>query len=137
MPDYPHRLPNLQGVGLNIVEDPTSSSGLRILGLVLGSPSASGGVRQGDELLEIDGRPVKGLGSFAASSSIQGEPGTPVSVRVRHADGQEQVVVMKRGGADAGGGGLGVAVARASSTALARQRKRERRRIGLVQKLTV
>ena len=86
-----------QGVGLNIVEDETASGGLRararpkatsassslctkqqtpfptpqVLGLVLGSPAALAGMRQGDELTAVDGASVRGRSAFEAASSIQ------------------------------------------------------------------
>ncbi|KAK3259570.1 hypothetical protein CYMTET_31438, partial [Cymbomonas tetramitiformis] len=37
---------DITGIGLNLVDDPTTSSGVKVLGLVLESPSYQGGVRQ-------------------------------------------------------------------------------------------
>jgi C-terminal processing protease CtpA/Prc len=55
---------------------------LKVLGLVLGSPAQSAGVRQGDELLSVDGSSVTGKTAFEAASLIQGPKGTPVSIEV-------------------------------------------------------
>ncbi|CAI7925702.1 unnamed protein product [Closterium sp. NIES-53] len=42
------------------------------------------GVRQGDELVSVDGTSVQGISAFDVSSLIQGPKGTPVTVAIRH-----------------------------------------------------
>ncbi|CAI5982600.1 unnamed protein product [Closterium sp. NIES-64] len=50
------------------------------------SPStlSSGRVRQGDELVSVDGTSVQGMSAFDVSSLIQGPKGTPVTIAIRH-----------------------------------------------------
>ena len=48
-----------------------------------GSPAHKNGLMCGDEILEIDGTPVKGLESKDASDRMKGKPGTTVTFKVR------------------------------------------------------
>ena len=48
-----------------------------------GSPAHKNGLVCGDEILEIDGTPVKGLESKDASDRMKGKPGTSVTFKVR------------------------------------------------------
>ena len=48
-----------------------------------GSPAHKNGLVCGDEILEIDGTPVKGLESKDASDRMKGKPGTTVTFKVR------------------------------------------------------
>ncbi|CAM6121478.1 unnamed protein product [Calypogeia fissa] len=77
---------DVTGVGLNIgeVENGKGEVRLAVLGIVLGSPAQMMGVRQGDELLAVNGSSVEGLSAFEAASLIQGPKGTPVSIEIRH-----------------------------------------------------
>jgi carboxyl-terminal processing protease len=77
---------DVTGVGLNIGElaNRKGQIKLAVLGIVLGSPAQMMGVRQGDELLAVNGKSVQGLSAFEASSLIQGPKGTPVSIEIRH-----------------------------------------------------
>ncbi|MBQ7623118.1 MAG: S41 family peptidase, partial [Bacteroidales bacterium] len=47
------------------------------------SPAARGGLRSGDEILEIDGETVVGLNSQQSSEKMRGDPGTKVVFKVR------------------------------------------------------
>lgn len=76
---------DVTGIGLNIGDDVEGGAvKIKVVGLVLGSPAQIAGVRQGDELLSVDGTPVTGLSPFDVSSLIQGPKGTPVTVAIRH-----------------------------------------------------
>ena len=48
-----------------------------------GSPAHKNGLVCGDEIIEIDGTPVKGLESKDASDRMKGKPGTTVTFKVR------------------------------------------------------
>ena len=48
-----------------------------------GSPAHKNGLMCGDEIIEIDGTPVKGLESKDASDRMKGKPGTTVTFKVR------------------------------------------------------
>lgn len=90
---------DISGVGLNIAEDAEDPTRLKVLGLVLDSPAARAGIKQGDELVAVDGESVKNRSAFQAVSLIQAAPGPDVRVTVR------QEVGMGSGGD--GGGFLG------------------------------
>lgn len=77
---------DITGIGLSLGENgkEESDSSLRVVGIVLGSPAQLAGVKQGDELLSVDGIDVHGKSAFEASSLIQGVKGTLVSIEVRH-----------------------------------------------------
>jgi len=90
---------DVTGIGLNIGEVANGQGGttLKVLGLVLGSPAQSAGVRQGDELLSVDGSSVTGKTAFEAASLIQGPKGTPVSIEIRHGMcGEAQSLTVER-----------------------------------------
>ncbi|GJP33740.1 hypothetical protein CLOM_g18259 [Closterium sp. NIES-68] len=76
---------DVTGIGLNIGEDVEDGRvKLKVAGIVLGSPSQLAGVRQGDELVSVDGTSVQGMSAFDVSSLIQGPKGTPVTIGIRH-----------------------------------------------------
>ena len=62
---------DISGVGLNIAEDAADPTRLRVLGLVLDSPAARAGVKQGDELVSVDGVATRNKSAFQAVSLIQ------------------------------------------------------------------
>jgi C-terminal processing protease CtpA/Prc len=81
---------DISGVGLNLGDDAAAPAGLRVLGVVLDSPAASAGVRQGDALLAINGVDAKGLNPFQAATAIQAlPPGADVTLTVLPAAGGE------------------------------------------------
>lgn len=61
---------DVSGVGVNLGDDESSPSGLRVLGVVLDGSAATAGVRQGDALVEIDGALLAGLTPFQASTRL-------------------------------------------------------------------
>jgi hypothetical protein len=56
-------------------------------------PAERAGVRPGDQVLAVDGRPVKGVAD--ASPRLEGTPGTPVQITVRR-NGEEHVLTIPR-----------------------------------------
>ncbi|OAE34608.1 hypothetical protein AXG93_167s1190 [Marchantia polymorpha subsp. ruderalis] len=81
---------DVTGVGLNIGEiEVNGTTSLRVLGIVLGSPAQTMGVRQGDELIAVNGTAVRGMSAFEAASLIQGPKGTPVTIQIRHGPCEE------------------------------------------------
>lgn len=76
---------DVTGIGMNVGEVPAEEGGagtLKVLGLVIGSPAQQAGVRQGDELLSVNGTSVVGMSAFDVSSLIQGPKGTSVSIQL-------------------------------------------------------
>lgn len=80
---------DISGVGLNIAEDAEDPTRLRVLGLVLDSPAARAGLKQGDELVAVDGESVRSRSAFQAVSLIQAAPGPDVRVTVRQSSAAE------------------------------------------------
>ena len=95
---------DISGVGLNIAEDASDPTRLRVLGLVLDSPAARAGVKQGDELVSVDGVATRNKSAFQAVSLIQASANAEVAVGVRSegdAAAAERVVTLRRSSAAA------------------------------------
>ncbi|KZV51062.1 carboxyl-terminal-processing peptidase 1, chloroplastic [Dorcoceras hygrometricum] len=90
---------DMTGIGINLREIPDSDGVLKVkvLGLILDGPAHSAGVRQGDELLSIDGVDVIGRSAFEASSLLQGPNETFVNIKVKHGNcGPVQSIRVQR-----------------------------------------
>ncbi|VFQ97074.1 unnamed protein product [Cuscuta campestris] len=76
----------MTGIGINLREvlDDNQGLKLKVIGLLLHGPAHSAGVRQGDELLSVNGIDVTGKSAFEASSLIHGSSGTLVNIMVKH-----------------------------------------------------
>ncbi|XAR68549.1 C-terminal processing peptidase [Bertholletia excelsa] len=77
---------NLQGVGLFINIEPRTGH-LVVMSCVEGSPADRAGIHEGDELVEIDGENVDGIGSEAAAQKLRGRVGTSVNVKLHSGNG--------------------------------------------------
>eukprot|EP00271_Cylindrocystis_brebissonii_P010945 TRINITY_DN27489_c0_g1_i1.p1 TRINITY_DN27489_c0_g1~~TRINITY_DN27489_c0_g1_i1.p1 ORF type:complete len:652 (+),score=127.25 TRINITY_DN27489_c0_g1_i1:137-2092(+) len=74
----------LEGVGLLIASEPTTGR-LLVLSPIEGGPAARAGIHQGDELVRIDGEPLRGLTGEQAATRLRGPSGTSVLLTVRRA----------------------------------------------------
>ncbi|KAG7536190.1 PDZ domain [Arabidopsis suecica] len=77
---------DITGIGINLreVSDGGGNVKLKVLGLVLDSPADIAGVKQGDEILAVNGIDVSGKSSFEVSSLLQGPSKTFVVLKVKH-----------------------------------------------------
>ncbi|KAL7097972.1 hypothetical protein ACP275_10G176000 [Erythranthe tilingii] len=76
---------NLQGVGLFINVEPQTGH-MVVLSCIENSPAARAGIREGDELMEINGERLDGVASEAAAQKLRGHVGTTVTVKVHSVD---------------------------------------------------
>lgn len=77
---------DITGIGINLreVSDGGGNVKLKVLGLVLDSAADIAGVKQGDEILAVNGMDVSGKSSFEVSSLLQGPSKTFVVLKVKH-----------------------------------------------------
>ncbi|PRQ29355.1 putative processing peptidase [Rosa chinensis] len=77
---------DMSGIGINLREVPGDNGDVKVkvLGLLLDGPAHAAGVRQGDEILAVNGVDVKGKSAFEVSSLIQGPNETYVTIKVKH-----------------------------------------------------
>ncbi|XP_057950157.1 carboxyl-terminal-processing peptidase 1, chloroplastic isoform X2 [Malania oleifera] len=77
---------DMTGIGINLREVADDNGGvkLKVLGLILDGRAHSAGVRQGDEILSVNGVDVKGKSAFEVSSLLQGPNETSVAIKVKH-----------------------------------------------------
>jgi carboxyl-terminal processing protease len=60
------------------------------------SPALESGVKAGDIVLEIEGAPTTDRSIDDCIERLLGEPGTPVTLRVRHLDGTDEALTIER-----------------------------------------
>jgi carboxyl-terminal processing protease len=70
---------------------------LTIISPMDGSPALAAGVMAGDIVLEIEGQSTYDKPVEECIDMLMGEPGTPVTIKVRHLDGQEELLTITRG----------------------------------------
>ncbi|TMW96549.1 hypothetical protein EJD97_007179 [Solanum chilense] len=90
---------DMTGIGVNLRDVPDGNGGskLKVLGLLLDGPAHNAGVRQGDELISVNGVDVLGKSSFEASSLLLGPNGTSVNIMVKHGNcGPVQSIDVER-----------------------------------------
>lgn len=77
---------DMSGIGLNLREvlEDDGDLKLKVIGLLLDGPAQSAGVRQGDEVLAVNGVDVRGKSAFEVSSLLQGPNETFVTIKVKH-----------------------------------------------------
>ena len=69
-----------EGVGMTVEE---VERGLRVLTVYEGSPADRGGLKAGDVITHVDGRPIAGQSSEESTTRIKGPAGTSVRLTVR------------------------------------------------------
>jgi carboxyl-terminal processing protease len=81
------------GVGIEIA---IRDDRLTVIAPLAETPAEAAGVRAGDLILRIDGESTDGITLTEAAVRIRGEPGTTVTLTVRHTDGQEEDIPIVR-----------------------------------------
>lgn len=91
-------------LGVNIAD--SDEGGVHVTGLVEGQAAQRGGIREGDVVVGIDGRPVKDINDLIGAVSGAGA-GTRIKIKVRRGN-EERVIAVRLGERpDALGGGGG------------------------------
>lgn len=79
------------GVGLRLVIDKRTSD-LIVIDTVRSSPAMQAGIRRGDRILRIDGKPTALMSLEQATEAIQGEIGTEVSLQIARQDKKKREI---------------------------------------------
>lgn len=74
----------LSGIGIRLQIDPDTKI-LTVVSPLDNSPASSAGIQSGDRILGIDGKLTAGMSVEDASRLIQGEAGTPITLRIERA----------------------------------------------------
>jgi carboxyl-terminal processing protease len=78
----------IEGIGAQVA---IRDEQLTVIAPIADSPAAKAGIRAGDIILEIDGKPTAEMSLVEAVLSIRGLGGTPVRLLIRHQDETEPV----------------------------------------------
>jgi carboxyl-terminal processing protease len=81
-----------EGVGMTVEE---IERGLRVLTVYKGSPADRGGLKPGDVITHVDGRPIAGDSSEESTTRIKGPAGTSVRLTVR-SKGETRELTLER-----------------------------------------
>ena len=94
------RLPNgVIGISLHIGAERIGDPAILYVGMVHpGGPAHQAGLRHGDEVVSVDGAPVKGKSSDQVVSMIRGEAGTVVKVGVKDENGLRELSITRVAG---------------------------------------
>jgi hypothetical protein len=85
----------VSGTGISIAEDVHGTRALRVAYVLEPSAGASAGVRAGDELIAIDGRPVSGM-SVANASMVLRTTRAPMTLEVKRGDESRKFTLVPR-----------------------------------------
>ena len=84
-----------EGIGAQVDQDPVTGE-IVIVAPFRGSPAEEAGLVPGDVLLEVDGESTEGWTVAEAVKRIRGDQGTPVTLKIRHGDGEPEEVTITR-----------------------------------------
>jgi len=85
------------GAVLHMATDEAGEEKIVIGSVIPAGPAAKAGIRDGDRILEVDGKPVKGLGLKEVVERIRGEAGAEVTLKLARegADEPLEIVVVR------------------------------------------
>lgn len=84
---------NFVGLGIELKLDVDA---LRLVGVIRGGPAWDAGLKTGDQITHISGKPVKGLSLDEAAGRLQGSEGTPIEITVLRSDKLSQTFRLSR-----------------------------------------
>ena len=84
---------SFSGVGLSVRE---VKAGLKVTTVFDDTPAKRAGIREGDEIVAVDGRSIAGEPADVATGMIKGPPGTVVELRVRRPGGDASEIELER-----------------------------------------
>lgn len=83
------------GVGVELMQLPDRS--LRVIAPIDDTPAARAGLKPGDVIIAIDGKPIEGDSAEAGQAQLRGKPGSEVTLRVvREGEAAPLELVLKR-----------------------------------------
>ncbi|MBD2778742.1 carboxyl-terminal processing protease CtpB [Iningainema tapete] len=86
----------LSGIGIQIQQNPKTNQ-LVVAEAIENSPALKAGIKAGDKILAIDGKPTQGLKVEDASKLIRGKLGTPVTLKIERLGKRSFNVKITRG----------------------------------------
>jgi len=81
------------GIGINLLQ---KDGKLIVTRTIEGSPAANAGMREKDELINIEGTNSIGFTPEQAAEKIRGQEGLPVQITVRHSNGEQRTFNIVR-----------------------------------------
>ena len=84
---------SFSGIGLSVRE---VKRGLRVTTVFDDTPAKRAGIREGDEILAVDGRSIAGKPADLATGMIKGPPGSTVELKVRTPSGDTREIELER-----------------------------------------
>jgi carboxyl-terminal processing protease len=85
---------SFSGIGLSVRE---VKPGLRVTNVFDDTPAKHAGIREGDEILAVDGRSIAGEPADVATGMIKGPPGSTVRIKVsRPSSGKTRTIELER-----------------------------------------
>src|SRR5207302_7111027 len=81
------------GIGVHVSADPQTRNQLTVISPMPGTPAYKAGVLAGDVIVKIDDKPTDRMHRNEAVDMIQGDPGQPIKLTVRHEGAAEPVEV--------------------------------------------
>lgn len=84
---------NFVGLGVELKSDPR---GLKLVGVLKGGPAHDAGLKVGDRITDIDGKPVAGLDLDAAANRLQGTEGSAVEIVILKSSGASETLRLVR-----------------------------------------
>ncbi len=80
-------------IGMEYGHGPDEPAMLKVISPLIGTPAYRAGIEAGDTILEINGKSTRGIDRDEAVRQLKGEPGTKVTLLIRHLGATENETV--------------------------------------------